>query len=212
MCVWSSPALCSNSLWSVGGSSGRFGACFLPALCKQSDLQVLAARPGLRLWRADVRGHVDQTRLLKTLFSQQVEEEEEEEQKDKKNWRSCSCLSTHPRRPLVAEPLCVHLPGASAGGVSSGGASWGVPPPGGPVGAAQLLPARRLVGQLERVQRLRPGLGQRGRRTLTACTCSSWVPGQSGDSARPSSRCWLEPWRAVETSCRCPAATTRSSS
>lgn len=53
-------------------SSGRFGACFLPALCKQSDLQVLAARPGLRLWRADVRGHVDQTRLLKTLFSQQV--------------------------------------------------------------------------------------------------------------------------------------------
>uniref|UniRef100_A0A673BVR2 Tectonin beta-propeller repeat containing 2 n=1 Tax=Sphaeramia orbicularis TaxID=375764 RepID=A0A673BVR2_9TELE len=53
-------------------SSGRFGACFLPALCKQSDLQVFAARPGLRLWRADVRGRVEDTHLLKPLFSTQV--------------------------------------------------------------------------------------------------------------------------------------------
>ncbi|KAG7277748.1 hypothetical protein CRUP_023036 [Coryphaenoides rupestris] len=48
---------------------GRFGACFLPALCKQSDLQVLAARPGFRLWRADIQGLVEDTRLFKGLFS-----------------------------------------------------------------------------------------------------------------------------------------------
>ncbi|CAI5694967.1 tectonin beta-propeller repeat-containing protein 2 isoform X2 [Oreochromis niloticus] len=53
-------------------SSGRFGACFLPALCKQSDLQVFAARPGLRLWRSDIRGQVEDTRLLKPLFNSQI--------------------------------------------------------------------------------------------------------------------------------------------
>ncbi|KAK5887056.1 hypothetical protein CesoFtcFv8_018030 [Champsocephalus esox] len=53
-------------------SSGRYGACFLPALCKQSDLQVFAARPGLRLWRSDVRGQVEDTRLLRALFSTQI--------------------------------------------------------------------------------------------------------------------------------------------
>ncbi|XP_020509379.2 tectonin beta-propeller repeat-containing protein 2 isoform X1 [Labrus bergylta] len=53
-------------------SSGRFGACFLPALCKQSDLQVFAARPGLRLWRSDIRGQVEDTRLLKPLFNTQI--------------------------------------------------------------------------------------------------------------------------------------------
>ncbi|XP_029973409.1 tectonin beta-propeller repeat-containing protein 2 isoform X1 [Salarias fasciatus] len=53
-------------------SSGRFGACFLPALCKQSDLQVFAARPGLRLWRCDVRGQVEETRQFKPLFNSQV--------------------------------------------------------------------------------------------------------------------------------------------
>ncbi|KAM9356291.1 tectonin beta-propeller repeat-containing protein 2 isoform 3-T5 [Pholidichthys leucotaenia] len=53
-------------------SSGQFGACFLPALCKQSDLQAFAARPGLRLWRSDVRGRVEDTHLLKPLFSSQV--------------------------------------------------------------------------------------------------------------------------------------------
>uniref|UniRef100_A0A3Q3J4B5 Tectonin beta-propeller repeat containing 2 n=1 Tax=Monopterus albus TaxID=43700 RepID=A0A3Q3J4B5_MONAL len=53
-------------------SSGRFGACFLPALCKQSDLQVFAARPGLRLWRSDIRGQVEDTRLLKPLFNAQI--------------------------------------------------------------------------------------------------------------------------------------------
>ncbi|XP_056151810.1 tectonin beta-propeller repeat-containing protein 2 [Lampris incognitus] len=53
-------------------SSGRFGACFLPALCKQSDLQVLAVRPRLRLWRANVTGLVEQTRLLRPLFNKEV--------------------------------------------------------------------------------------------------------------------------------------------
>ncbi|XP_059208649.1 tectonin beta-propeller repeat-containing protein 2 [Centropristis striata] len=53
-------------------SSGRFGASFLPALCKQSDLQVFAARPGLRLWRSDIKGQVEDTRLLKPLFSTQI--------------------------------------------------------------------------------------------------------------------------------------------
>ncbi|XP_038584234.1 tectonin beta-propeller repeat-containing protein 2 isoform X1 [Micropterus salmoides] len=53
-------------------SSGRFGACFLPGLCKQSDLQVFAARPGLRLWRSDIRGQVEDTRLLKPLFTTQI--------------------------------------------------------------------------------------------------------------------------------------------
>ncbi|KAJ8289419.1 hypothetical protein GJAV_G00001090 [Gymnothorax javanicus] len=51
-------------------SSGRLGACFRTGLCKQSDLQVYAARPGLRLWRADVRGAVQETHVLKELFSQ----------------------------------------------------------------------------------------------------------------------------------------------
>lgn len=63
--------VCADSS-SVCCSSGRFGACFLPALCKQSDLQVFAARPGLRLWRSDIRGQVEDTRLLKPLFNTQV--------------------------------------------------------------------------------------------------------------------------------------------
>ncbi|XP_076604722.1 tectonin beta-propeller repeat-containing protein 2 [Chaetodon auriga] len=53
-------------------SSGRFGACFLPGLCKQSDLQMFAARPGLRLWRSDIRGQVEDTRLLRPLFNTQI--------------------------------------------------------------------------------------------------------------------------------------------
>ncbi|XP_046901020.1 tectonin beta-propeller repeat-containing protein 2 [Hypomesus transpacificus] len=53
-------------------SNGKFGACFQPGLCKQSDLQVFAARPGLRLWRADIKGMVEDTRLLKPLFNLDV--------------------------------------------------------------------------------------------------------------------------------------------
>uniref|UniRef100_A0A8C7VM41 Tectonin beta-propeller repeat containing 2 n=1 Tax=Oncorhynchus mykiss TaxID=8022 RepID=A0A8C7VM41_ONCMY len=53
-------------------SNGKFGACFQPGLCKQSDLLVYAARPGLRLWRTDVSGHVVDTLVLKRLFNQEV--------------------------------------------------------------------------------------------------------------------------------------------
>lgn len=53
-------------------TNGKFGACFQPGLCKQSDLLVYAARPGLRLWRTDVRGRVQETHVLKPLFNQDV--------------------------------------------------------------------------------------------------------------------------------------------
>lgn len=49
--------------------TGKFGACFIPGLCKQSDLTLYASRPGLRLWRADVQGTVQATFLLKDVFA-----------------------------------------------------------------------------------------------------------------------------------------------
>ncbi|XP_063255474.1 tectonin beta-propeller repeat-containing protein 2 isoform X2 [Prinia subflava] len=50
-------------------SSGKFGACFIPGLCKQSDLTLFAARPGLRLWKSDVHGTVQATFILKDVFA-----------------------------------------------------------------------------------------------------------------------------------------------
>lgn len=50
-------------------STGKFGACFIPGLCKQSDLTLYASRPGLRLWRAGVQGTVQATFLLKDVFA-----------------------------------------------------------------------------------------------------------------------------------------------
>ncbi|KAM5273691.1 tectonin beta-propeller repeat-containing protein 2 [Ctenodactylus gundi] len=50
-------------------STGKFGACFIPGLCKQSDLTLYAARPGLRLWKADVHGTVQATFILKDVFA-----------------------------------------------------------------------------------------------------------------------------------------------
>ncbi|XP_058511119.1 tectonin beta-propeller repeat-containing protein 2 [Ochotona princeps] len=50
-------------------STGRFGACFVPGLCKQSDLTLYASRPGLRLWKADVHGTVQATFILKDVFA-----------------------------------------------------------------------------------------------------------------------------------------------
>nr|XP_019602748.1 PREDICTED: tectonin beta-propeller repeat-containing protein 2 [Rhinolophus sinicus]XP_019602749.1 PREDICTED: tectonin beta-propeller repeat-containing protein 2 [Rhinolophus sinicus] len=50
-------------------STGKFGACFIPGLCKQSDLTLYASRPGLRLWKADVRGTVQATFILKDVFA-----------------------------------------------------------------------------------------------------------------------------------------------
>ncbi|XP_029453833.1 tectonin beta-propeller repeat-containing protein 2 isoform X2 [Rhinatrema bivittatum] len=54
-------------------SNGKFGACFMPGLCKQSDLALYAARPGLRLWRADAHGTVQATFLLKDVVAGGVE-------------------------------------------------------------------------------------------------------------------------------------------
>lgn len=66
-------SLCSIlNIWLCFYSNGKFGACFQPALCKQSDLVIYAARPGLRLWRTDVRGRVGETHVLKPLFNQDV--------------------------------------------------------------------------------------------------------------------------------------------
>ncbi|XP_054423717.1 tectonin beta-propeller repeat-containing protein 2 [Pteronotus mesoamericanus] len=50
-------------------STGKFGACFIPGLCKQSDLTLYASRPGLRLWKADVHGAVQATFILKDTFA-----------------------------------------------------------------------------------------------------------------------------------------------
>ncbi|KAM9294313.1 tectonin beta-propeller repeat-containing protein 2 [Gastrophryne carolinensis] len=50
-------------------SNGKYGACFIPGLCKQSDLTLFAARPGLRLWKADVQGSVQATFILKDILS-----------------------------------------------------------------------------------------------------------------------------------------------
>ncbi|KFV56767.1 Tectonin beta-propeller repeat-containing protein 2 [Tyto alba] len=50
-------------------NSGKFGACFIPGLCKQSDLTLFAARPGLRLWKSDVHGTVQATFILKDVFA-----------------------------------------------------------------------------------------------------------------------------------------------
>ncbi|XP_069853625.1 tectonin beta-propeller repeat-containing protein 2 [Dipodomys merriami] len=50
-------------------STGKFGACFIPGLCKQSDLTLYASRPGLRLWKADVYGTVQATFILKDVFA-----------------------------------------------------------------------------------------------------------------------------------------------
>ncbi|XP_010193118.1 PREDICTED: tectonin beta-propeller repeat-containing protein 2, partial [Mesitornis unicolor] len=50
-------------------NTGKFGACFIPGLCKQSDLTLFAARPGLRLWKSDVHGSVQATFILKDVFA-----------------------------------------------------------------------------------------------------------------------------------------------
>ncbi|KFV62004.1 Tectonin beta-propeller repeat-containing protein 2 [Dryobates pubescens] len=50
-------------------NTGKFGACFIPGLCKQSDITLYAARPGLRLWKSDVHGAVQATFILKDVFA-----------------------------------------------------------------------------------------------------------------------------------------------
>ncbi|XP_038633161.1 tectonin beta-propeller repeat-containing protein 2 isoform X1 [Scyliorhinus canicula] len=53
-------------------NAGRFGACFIPGLCKQTDVNLYASRPGLRLWKSDVQGVVQSTLLLKNVFASGV--------------------------------------------------------------------------------------------------------------------------------------------
>ncbi|GFO17038.1 tectonin beta-propeller repeat-containing protein 2 [Plakobranchus ocellatus] len=53
---------------------GSFGACFVPELCKPSDLKLYASRPGCRLWQADVEGNVKNTHIFKDPLSAGVPE------------------------------------------------------------------------------------------------------------------------------------------
>uniref|UniRef100_UPI00398F2F32 tectonin beta-propeller repeat-containing protein 2 n=1 Tax=Pristiophorus japonicus TaxID=55135 RepID=UPI00398F2F32 len=53
-------------------SAGRFGACFIPGLCKQTDVNLYASRPGLRLWKSDIQGAVQSTLILKDVFASGV--------------------------------------------------------------------------------------------------------------------------------------------
>ena len=53
-------------------SLGRFGACFLPGVCQAKDAVLYAARPGLRLWKANTQGVVEATYILKPTLSQAV--------------------------------------------------------------------------------------------------------------------------------------------
>ncbi|KAG8561729.1 hypothetical protein GDO81_015452 [Engystomops pustulosus] len=50
-------------------SNGKYGACFIPSLCKQSDLTLFASRPGLRLWKADAHGSVQSTFIFKDVLA-----------------------------------------------------------------------------------------------------------------------------------------------
>ncbi|XP_078452755.1 tectonin beta-propeller repeat-containing protein 2 isoform X1 [Lampetra planeri] len=45
------------------------GACFIPGLCKPADLTLHAARPGLRLWRADMAGAVKATYIFRDVLA-----------------------------------------------------------------------------------------------------------------------------------------------
>ncbi|XP_069772557.1 tectonin beta-propeller repeat-containing protein 2 [Narcine bancroftii] len=49
--------------------AGIFGACFIPGLCKQTDVHLYASRPGLRVWKSDVQGDVQSTLILKDVFA-----------------------------------------------------------------------------------------------------------------------------------------------
>ncbi|KAL3873059.1 hypothetical protein ACJMK2_036220 [Sinanodonta woodiana] len=46
------------------------GACFIPGLCKPEDAQLYAARPGFRIWKANMDGSVSSTLIFKDLLSQ----------------------------------------------------------------------------------------------------------------------------------------------
>ncbi|XP_043412992.1 tectonin beta-propeller repeat-containing protein 2 isoform X2 [Prionailurus bengalensis] len=76
-------------------STGKFGACFIPGLCKQSDLTLYASRPGLRLWKADIHGTVQATFILKDVFAGGVKPFELYPRLESSNRGSCSLPEKH---------------------------------------------------------------------------------------------------------------------
>ncbi|XP_008062282.1 tectonin beta-propeller repeat-containing protein 2 [Carlito syrichta] len=76
-------------------STGKFGACFIPGLCKQSDLTLYASRPGLRLWKADVHGTVQATFILKDVFAGGVKSFELYPRLESSDGGSCSLPEKH---------------------------------------------------------------------------------------------------------------------
>ncbi|KAF5920093.1 hypothetical protein HPG69_009836, partial [Diceros bicornis minor] len=88
-----------NSVKQIGTqprkSTGKFGACFIPGLCKQSDLTLYASRPGLRLWKADVHGTVQATFILKDVFAGGVKPFELYPRLESSDRGSCSLPEKH---------------------------------------------------------------------------------------------------------------------
>ncbi|XP_004376767.1 tectonin beta-propeller repeat-containing protein 2 [Trichechus manatus latirostris] len=76
-------------------TAGKFGACFIPGLCKQSDLTLYAARPGLRLWKANVQGTVQATFILKDVFAGGVKPFELYPRLEPADRGSCSAPEKH---------------------------------------------------------------------------------------------------------------------
>ncbi|KAM6200894.1 tectonin beta-propeller repeat-containing protein 2 [Rhynchocyon petersi] len=76
-------------------TAGKFGACFIPGLCKQSDLTLYASRPGLRLWKADVHGTVQATFILKDVFAGGVKPFELYPRLEHSSGGSCSAPEKH---------------------------------------------------------------------------------------------------------------------
>ncbi|XP_078591910.1 tectonin beta-propeller repeat-containing protein 2-like isoform X1 [Branchiostoma floridae x Branchiostoma japonicum] len=50
-------------------SVGPYGACFVPGMCNPRDVTLYGARPGLRLWRANIYGVVASTHVFKELMN-----------------------------------------------------------------------------------------------------------------------------------------------
>ncbi|CAG2193665.1 TECPR2 [Mytilus edulis] len=48
---------------------GKFGAVFIPGLCKPEDAELYACRPGLRIWKSKMDGSVISTYLFKELLN-----------------------------------------------------------------------------------------------------------------------------------------------
>ncbi|XP_010213533.1 PREDICTED: tectonin beta-propeller repeat-containing protein 2 isoform X2 [Tinamus guttatus] len=76
-------------------NTGKFGACFIPGLCKQSDMTLFAARPGLRLWKSDVHGTVQATFILKDMFAAGVKTFELYPRLEPPDRGSCSSPEKH---------------------------------------------------------------------------------------------------------------------